>query len=78
VIVGLRVLLALRVSLRRKTDEPPKWMGKLEAADARFAAKIGLLLYLAMPTDVIGMATAGAYLAREGEPRRCCRRSGRG
>jgi hypothetical protein len=67
-IIGLLVLLALRVFVRRKTAVPPKWMGKLEGADARFAAKIGLLLYLAMPTDVISMATVGAYLAREGEP----------
>jgi cytochrome c biogenesis protein CcdA len=68
VIIGLLVLLALRVFVRRKTAQPPKWMGRLETADARFAAKIGLLLYLAMPTDVISMATVGAYLAREGEP----------
>lgn len=68
VIIGLLVLLALRVFLRRKTSEPPKWMGRLATADARFAAKIGLLLYLAMPTDIISMATVGAYLAREGAP----------
>ena len=68
VIIGLLVLLALRVFLRRKTSEPPKWMGKLETADARFAAKIGLLLYLVMPTDIISMASVGAYLAREGAP----------
>jgi cytochrome c biogenesis protein CcdA len=68
VIIGLLVLLALRVFLRRKASEPPKWMGKLETADARFAAKIGLLLYLVMPTDIISMASVGAYLAREGAP----------
>jgi cytochrome c biogenesis protein CcdA len=68
VIIGLLVLLALRVFLRRKNSEPPKWMGRLETADARFAAKIGLLLYLVMPTDIISMATVGAYLAREGAP----------
>jgi hypothetical protein len=43
-------------------------MGKLEHADVRFSARIGLLLYLLMPTDIITMATVGAFLASEGEP----------
>jgi hypothetical protein len=43
-------------------------MGRLEEADAGFAAKIGLMLYLLMPTDLFSMATVGAYLARQGEP----------
>ncbi|HET7855038.1 MAG TPA: GAP family protein, partial [Gaiellaceae bacterium] len=33
-----------------------------------FAAGIGLLLYLLMPTDLISMATVGAYLSHQGEP----------
>jgi hypothetical protein len=67
-IVALLVFLAVRVYMKRKTTEPPKWMGRLESADPRFSAKIGLLLYLLMPTDVVSMATVGAYLAREGAP----------
>jgi threonine/homoserine/homoserine lactone efflux protein len=67
-IVALLVFLAVRVYMKRKTTEPPKWMGRLEAADPRFSAKIGFLLYLLMPTDVVSMATVGAYLAREGAP----------
>jgi cytochrome c biogenesis protein CcdA len=67
-IIGLLVFLALRVFVKRKTTQPPKWMGRLERADARFAAKIGFMLYLLMPTDVISMATVGAYLARQGAP----------
>jgi cytochrome c biogenesis protein CcdA len=67
-IIALLVFLAVRIFMQRKKTEPPKWMGRLETADARFSAKIGLLLYLLMPTDVISMATVGAYLAREGAP----------
>jgi cytochrome c biogenesis protein CcdA len=67
-IIALLVFLAVRVFMQRKRTEPPKWMGRLETADARFSAKIGLLLYLLMPTDVVSMATVGAYLAREGAP----------
>jgi threonine/homoserine/homoserine lactone efflux protein len=67
-IVALLAFLVIWVFLKRKEAEPPKWMGRLERADARFAAKIGLLLYLAMPTDLISMASVGTYLARQGEP----------
>jgi hypothetical protein len=45
----------------------PKWMGRLQQANPASAAGIGLLLYLLMPTDLISMATVGAYLARQGE-----------
>jgi cytochrome c biogenesis protein CcdA len=68
VIIGLLVLLALRVFVRRHETEPPKWMGRLEKANARFAVAIGFLLYLLMPTDLISMATVGAFLANRGEP----------
>jgi threonine/homoserine/homoserine lactone efflux protein len=68
VILGLLLFMAIRIYLRRNDTAPPKWMGRLESADPRFAAKIGLLLYLLMPTDVISMATVGAYLAREDAP----------
>jgi cytochrome c biogenesis protein CcdA len=68
-IIGLLVVLAIRVLMQRhEVKEPPKWMGKLERADARYAARMGLLLYLVMPTDVITMATVGGYLASQGEP----------
>jgi Sap, sulfolipid-1-addressing protein len=68
VIIGLLVILVIRVFVKRNETEPPKWMGRLQRADARFAATIGFLLYLLMPTDLIAMATVGAYLARQGEP----------
>ena len=68
VIIGLLVFLILWVFVRRNETQPPKWMGRLQRADARFAVTIGLMLYLLMPTDLIAMATVGAYLARQGEP----------
>lgn len=69
VIIGLLAFLAIWVFIRRNEDkEPPKWMGRLEHADIRFSARIGLLLYLLMPTDIITMATVGAFLASQGEP----------
>jgi cytochrome c biogenesis protein CcdA len=68
VIIGLLAFLALRVYLRRKETEPPKWMGRLQDANARFAVTIGFLLYLLMPTDLISMATVGGFVASRGEP----------
>lgn len=68
VIIGLLVFLVIWVFLRRNETQPPKWMGKLQHAHARFAVTIGFLLYLLMPTDLIAMATVGAYIARQGEP----------
>ena len=43
-------------------------MGKLEHANPRLGRRIGFLLYILMPTDLIAMATVGAYIARQGEP----------
>jgi cytochrome b561 len=67
-IIGLLVILIILVFVRRNETEPPKWMGKLQHADARLGVTIGFLLYLLMPTDLIAMATVGAYIARQGEP----------
>jgi Sap, sulfolipid-1-addressing protein len=68
VIIGLLVILVIRVFVKRNETQPPKWMGRLQRADARLAVTIGFLLYLLMPTDLIAMATVGAYIARQGEP----------
>ena len=68
VIIALLLLLAVRVYLRRNESEPPKWMGKLTTATPGFAFKLGFLLFLLMPTDVITMVVVGLYLARHGDP----------
>jgi cytochrome c biogenesis protein CcdA len=68
VIVGGLILLIVWLFVKRKESHPPKWMGKLQAADAGFAAKLGFLLYVLMPTDLISMLTVGAFVARENEP----------
>jgi threonine/homoserine/homoserine lactone efflux protein len=68
IIIGLLVFLIFWVFVKRNETQPPKWMGRLQRADARFAVTIGFMLYLLMPTDLIAMATVGAYIARQGEP----------
>jgi Sap, sulfolipid-1-addressing protein len=42
-------------------------MGKLQTATPRFAFRLGLLLFLFMPTDLITTFTVGATLARNSE-----------
>ena len=68
VIVGGLLVLVAWVFLKRKESEPPKWMGRLQSADAGFAGKLGFMLYSLMPTDLISMLTVGTFLAREGVP----------
>jgi hypothetical protein len=62
-LVALLVILAIRVFLGRKESEPPRWMGRLETASPRFAFRLGLVLFFAMPTDVLTMLTVAGYLA---------------
>jgi Sap-like sulfolipid-1-addressing protein len=63
----LLAILAIRVFLERAESEPPAWMGKLQAATPGFALKLGLLLFIAMPTDILTMLTVGGYLSAHGE-----------
>jgi hypothetical protein len=62
-LVALLAILALRVFLRRANSKQPKWMGKLETASPGFALKLGLLLFIAMPTDLLAMATVSGFLS---------------
>ncbi|HYA87180.1 MAG TPA: GAP family protein [Nitrospirota bacterium] len=68
VIVALLLLLAVRVYLKRKDTQPPKWMGRLQNADAAFAFRIAFLLFLLMPTDIVSTVTVGLHLARSESP----------
>ena len=67
-IIVLLVLLAWKVWRERRRSQPPQWMAKLESATPLFALRIGVLLFLLMPGDLISMFTVGAYLAHHGAP----------
>jgi Sap, sulfolipid-1-addressing protein len=67
IFVVLLAIIAVRVFLHRAASEPPKWMGKLETATPGFALKLGLLLFIAMPTNVLTMLTVGGYLSAHDE-----------
>ncbi|MFJ9552378.1 GAP family protein [Nocardiopsis sp. NPDC101807] len=66
-LVALLVLAAARAFLRRRTAEPPGWLTGLMEANTAQALATGLLVILAMPSDVVVMLTVGAHLAHGGE-----------
>lgn len=68
VLLGLLLIAALLVFRNRHKSEPPKWMGKLQTASARFAFTLGVLLLGVFPTDIVTSVTVGTKVAREGEP----------
>jgi hypothetical protein len=61
-LVALLILAAIKNYVRRETVEPPKWVGTLAEADPAKALKVGLLVILAMPSDIIIMLTVAANL----------------
>jgi hypothetical protein len=66
VIVGL-LLVATVIEFRgRKEVKTPKWMISLQQADPQGAFKLGLLLILLMPSDIIIMLSVGEYLSLNG------------
>jgi threonine/homoserine/homoserine lactone efflux protein len=65
-LVALLIAAAIKNYVGRETVEPPKWLGKLQTADARQAFRTGLLVILLMPSDVIVMLTVGMNLEHSG------------
>ncbi|MCL8013361.1 GAP family protein [Streptomyces sp. AS02] len=64
VLIGLLAAGAIKNWVRRETIQPPKWLGALMSADARKALKVGLLVILLMPSDIIVMLTVGTNLSQ--------------
>ena len=67
-ILGLLLFAAVYTFLKRKTAEPPKWMGKLQTATPKFAFTLGLLLLGVFPTDIISSFSVGGSISRDGHP----------
>lgn len=66
VVFGLLVVLAVVVFVRRHSSGEPKWMGRLQHAGFGYALRLGLLLFVVMPSDDLTMVTVGASAARHG------------
>jgi threonine/homoserine/homoserine lactone efflux protein len=62
ILAGLLALLSVTTFLGRKTAEPPKWMKSLQEAKPGASFKLGLALFLLMPSDIVILLSVGAYL----------------
>jgi thiol:disulfide interchange protein len=67
IVLVLLVAAAIHVYLKRAESEPPKWMGKLQAAHPRFSFTLGFLLLGIFPTDILTSVAVGSYLATHGD-----------
>ncbi|WP_433160211.1 GAP family protein [Kribbella sp. CA-247076] len=67
-LVGLLLVAAVRVFLRRADTEPPKYLRRLQNATPARSLLLGFLLFLLMPTDLIMTFTVGTFLASHDEP----------
>jgi hypothetical protein len=65
IVLALVVALAVRVYLTRKTTQPPKWMGKLQSAQPKFAFALGALLLGVFPTDILTSVTVGLHVGHK-------------
>jgi hypothetical protein len=67
VLVGLLILASVKAYLGRETAEPPKWLGKLQAAGPGRAFVLGVMLIFLMPSDFVITLTTGVHLEAEGD-----------
>jgi threonine/homoserine/homoserine lactone efflux protein len=68
VILVLLLLAAIHTYAKREESEPPKWMGTLQTADAKFSFRLGFLLLGIFPTDILTSIAVGQSLANDGSP----------
>ena len=68
VILGVLLLLALKVYLDRGKSQTPKWMSRLQTADAGFSFKLGFALLGFFPTDIATTFAVGAFIQRNDDP----------
>jgi hypothetical protein len=66
VLVVLLIALSVKQYLGRATAEPPKWLGTLMEADPKKALRMGLLIVVIMPSDILIMLTVGVNLEHTG------------
>lgn len=68
VLVVVLILAAIWAFRGRKNSEPPKWMRTLQTEAPNGSFRLGLVLFLVMPTDVMMTFTVGTYLAGHDSP----------
>jgi Sap, sulfolipid-1-addressing protein len=67
-VLALLLFCMVQAYRTRETAEPPKWMGKLEAAPPGRIFILGFLLLGVFPSDLITSVSVGAFLNASGDP----------
>jgi hypothetical protein len=67
-IVALLIVAAIHTFRGRNQSEPPKWMGKLQAATPKTAFVLGFLLLGFFPSDLVTSISVGSFLGNHGDP----------
>jgi uncharacterized membrane protein (UPF0136 family) len=68
VVLALLAFAAIRTFAKRGESEPPKWMGKLQAATPKTALVLGFLLLGFFPSDLVTSISVGSFLGGHGDP----------
>jgi hypothetical protein len=68
IVVVLLAFAALHTFRGRGETEPPKWMGKLQAATPKATFVLGFLLLGFFPSDLVTSFSVGGFLADSGDP----------
>jgi threonine/homoserine/homoserine lactone efflux protein len=68
IILALLLFGMVNAFRTRETAEPPKWMGRLEAATPRRVFVLGFLLLGFFPSDLITSLSVGSFLNTSGDP----------
>jgi len=67
-IVALLIFAAVHTFRGRNQSEPPKWMGKLQAATPKATFALGFLLLGFFPSDIVTSISVGSFLGSHGDP----------
>ncbi|MCZ7438880.1 GAP family protein [Micromonospora sp. WMMC241] len=68
IVLVLLLVLMVITFLKRKRNQPPGWMRRLEDPRPAFAFGLGVVLFLAMPSDEVTMASVAGSLAGHDRP----------
>jgi Sap, sulfolipid-1-addressing protein len=68
VVLALLLFAAIHTYRSRNESEPPKWMGKLQAATPKATFVLGFLLLGFFPSDIVTSASVGGFLAGRDDP----------
>jgi hypothetical protein len=67
VVLALLLFAMVQNFRTRNQSEPPKWMGKLQAATPKLAFVLGFLLLGFFPSDLVTSLSIGGHLSDDGD-----------